>query len=390
MEIKMSAIISEYIEKSQIITPDDNYHYFFGYYDMRATVGDKPHLCHRVRFMDRLPDENDVCEVGYLVDRKFIKIGETTAWNFQQGAMLQYHPYLEDTVYYNVFEDGKFQTVTHNFATGEKKYADRATACISPDGKWGLGVNFGRIFAFRPGYGYAGFVDEFADVNAPHNDGVFLVDMENGTSRQINHYDDLAKISGFNDDDKVLVNHITFNTTSDRFVMLVRNFPAPGKWWSTSMVIGDLEGNAHAVLLNTYVSHYFWVDGSHILAHCTVGTRKSSMFIIDVDSGEAVEYRLPYFSQVINGDIHCNLSPDGNFIIGDGYDFGGYRSLQGYSMKTGVARELLKAKTMPPACTDIRCDLHAQFVWGGKYISYDTTENGKREIALIPTDILDF
>ena len=94
--------------------------------------------------------------------------------------------------------------------------------------------------------------------------------------------------------------------------------------------------------------------------------------------------------QIINGDIHCNLSPDGNYIIGDGYDFGGYRSLQGYSMKTGVARELLKAKTMPPACTDIRCDLHAQFVWGGKYISYDTTENGKREIALIPTDILDF
>ena len=116
MEIKMSAIISEYIEKSQIITPDDEYHYFFGYYDMRATIGDKPHLCHRVRFMDRLPDENDVCEVGYLVDRKFIKIGETTAWNFQQGAMLQYHPYLEDTVYYNVFEDGKFHTVTHNFA----------------------------------------------------------------------------------------------------------------------------------------------------------------------------------------------------------------------------------------------------------------------------------
>ena len=29
--------------------------------------------------------------------------------------------------------------------------------------------------------------------------------------------------------DKVLVNHITFNTTSDRFVMLVRNFPKPEK-----------------------------------------------------------------------------------------------------------------------------------------------------------------
>lgn len=389
-EEKMSEIISEYIDKSEIITPDDDYHYFFGYYDMRATVGNAPHLCHRVKFMDRIPEKDDIAEVGCLKDKKFIKIGETTAWNFQQGAMLQYHPYLANTVYYNVFEDGRFQTLTHNFVTGEKKYADRATATISPDGKWGLGINFGRIYAFRPGYGYAGFVDEFETVNTPHDDGVFLVDMENGSSKQILFYDSLAVISGFDTEQKVLVNHITFNPTSNLFVMLVRNFPVPNKPWSTSMVVSDLNGNAHSVLLNTYVSHYFWVDEKNILAHCKVGDSKPSMFIINIDSGDAVEYRLPYFDTVPNGDIHCNLSPDGNYIIGDGYDFGGYRSLQGYSMRTGVSRELLRAKTMPPACIDVRCDLHAQFVRGGKYISYDTTERGKREIAVISSDILDF
>ena len=53
----MENIISNFNDKIKIITPNDNYHYFFAYYDMRAT-GDfginQRHLTHRVKFMDRL------------------------------------------------------------------------------------------------------------------------------------------------------------------------------------------------------------------------------------------------------------------------------------------------------------------------------------------------
>ena len=75
-----------------IITPDDDNHYFFGYYDLRASQGSR-HLCHRVKFMDRLPEADDVAELGYLEKGEFIPFATTTAWNFQQGALLQYHPY---------------------------------------------------------------------------------------------------------------------------------------------------------------------------------------------------------------------------------------------------------------------------------------------------------
>ena len=305
--------------------------------------------------------------------------------------MLQYHPFLENTVYYNVCEDGRFQTLTHNFATGEKRYADRASACISPDGKWGLGVNFGRIYDFRPGYGYAGFRDETAAVNAPEEDGVFLIDMESGNSKLLLSYEKLAPIAGFSAEDKVLVNHITFNTASDRFVMLVRNFPMPGKrGWSTSMVIGDLDGNAFTVLPNNYVSHYHWKNGCEIVAHCTVEEGKRSMYLIHVDTQTATEYDMPYFHIAGNGDIHCNFSPDGKYIIGDGYPIDGYRCLLAYSLESGESRELLRVKTNAPSIVDIRCDLHARFVWGGKYISFDTVQNGRREIALISADALCF
>lgn len=385
----MENFISDFYDGVKIITPNDGAHYFFGYYDMRAAVDGKKHLCHRVPFFDRLPTADDIAQVGYVEDGKFTQFGETSAWNFQQGAMLQYHPYSADTVYYNIINDGNFCTVTHNYVTEEKKYTDHATACVSPDGKWGLSVNFGRIYAFRPGYGYAGFVDEVCHINAPIDDGIFLTDMQSGKSKLLINYKELSTKSGFSSDEKILINHITFNKTSDRYVALVRNFPISGKMWSTSMVVGDLKGNINTVLPNTYVSHYNWYSGEEILAHCKV-CGKTGLFKINVIKGEYTEYSLPYFALGGNPDIHCNYSPDGKYIIGDGYPKDGYRHLVAYSLKTGKSVTLLKARTVIPAVGDIRCDLHARFIFGGEYISFDTTHNGKREIALISADVLDF
>lgn len=387
----MENLISEFYgrEDVKIISPDDGYHYFFAYYDMRATGKNGYHLAHRVKFMDRIQNADDVAEVGYLKDNKFYEIAKTTAWNFQQGAMLQYHPFLENTVYYNVCENGEFKTVTHNFVTNEKKYTDRATACISPNGKYGLAVNFGRIFAFRPGYGYVAFKDENANVNHPEDDGIYLTDMETGKSEFLISYKDLAPIAGFTEEQKILVNHITFNTTSDRFVALVRCFPRPGVTWSTSMVIGDLKGNCYCVIKNSYVSHYYWTDSNKILAHCTPEGEEQGLYEINVDDKSLVFYDMQYAHEGHHHDIHCNTSPDGKYIIGDGYPIDGYRYLLGYNPKNGGECVMLKSKSDPVAVGDFRCDLHARFVWGGEAISFDTTHDGKRQIALISLKALE-
>lgn len=385
----MQTFISDLYDESdlKIITPDDGYHYFFAYYDMRATGTNGRHLAHRVKFMDRLPTAGDVAELGYLEDGKFVKFAETTAWNFQQGAMLQYHPFLDNTVYYNVCENGKFTCVTHNYVTGEKKYAEMATACVSPDGKWGLAVNFGRIFAFRAGYGYAGFVDENADVNAPENDGVFLVDMQTGKAKLLISYPQLLQKSGYTQEDKIVVNHITFNPTSNQFNMLVRRFPTPKKFWSTALLIGDLDGNVQSVIQDGYYSHYWWTGENTILAYCSVdGDKTRNLHEINVQSGRYKTYDIPYLHGEGNRDVHCSLSPDKSFIMGDGYTLDEYRYLMLRNQKTGEEKCAFKIYSPSLITGDIRCDLHARFVWGGKYISFDTTHNGKRQIALLATD----
>lgn len=387
----MRKFISEIYKESdlKIITPDDGYHYFFAYYDMRATGKNGKHLAHRVSFMDRIPTQNDVAELGYLDEGKFVKFAETSAWNFQQGAMLQYHPFLENTVYYNVCEDGKFMTVTHNFVTGEKKYADMATACISPDGKWGLAINFGRIFAFRAGYGYAGFIDKNEDINAPKNDGVFLVDMQSGKAKLLISYEQLLEKSGYLKEDKIVVNHITFNPTSKKFNMLVRRFPTAEKFWSTALVVGDLDGNVYEVLPDGYYSHYWWTGEDTLLAYCSVdGDKTRSLYEVNVKNHCYKKYDMDYLYGEGNRDVHCSLSADGSYIIGDGYPLGKppyqYQMLR--NQKNGEEICLFQIASHPDCVGDIRCDLHTRHIWEGRYISFDTTFQGKRQIAILPTD----
>ena len=154
-------------------------------------------------------------------------------------------------------------------------------------------------------------------------------------------------------------------------------------------MLGDRDGNIKAVLSNTLVSHYRWANDRELVVYCTV-EGKPSMYIIDMQSGAWKELDTPYFCRKGIADIHCNLLPDSKYIIGDGYPIEGYRYLLAYNRETGASKVLFGAATLPPTVVDIRCDLHARFSADGKWITYDTTENGKRQIAAIPTDVLSF
>lgn len=359
----------------KIISPNDGYHYFFGYYDLVASQGND-HLAHRVPFMDRLPEVDDVAELGILRDGEFLPFAKTTAWNFQQGALLQYHPTLPDTVIYNVNEGG-FKTVTHNLKTGEKIYTDRACASISPDGKYGLGIDFGSIFEFRPGYGYAG-----APVT---EDGVWLVNMDGSGSRQIVTQDALYD-TGFDRSERLLVNHITFNPDSTKFLMLVRNFPEPGKRWGTSLVTVHLDGSMKTILKPTTVSHYYWLDADNIVVVCKIDKERLDLYKVNMETGEYSCYDFGRW------DIHCIITPDRRYIIGDGYPTPANnmtRALWSINLETGEIKTVFAVPEVTPDSTDMRCDLHARFAFDGKVISFDTTQNGKREIATVPIEILD-
>ena len=380
--------------KRRIITPDDGAQYFFGYYDLLSyDTSDRRHLMHRVNidFMDGLPTKNDIAELGYVDTEtgECTYFAETTAWNFQQGAMLQWNPANPDTeVIYNIRDGKEFRAVVHNLVTGKKRICERAVANVSPDGKWGLAINMPRVFDFRPGYGYGDAGDPLADVATPDNDGVYLVNMETGASKLIIDYARIAK--EFPNEEfagaKFVVNHITFNADSNRFLFLNRNFKREGDTrWATWLFTSDLEGNLYQLLDATMVSHYHWKDGKTILGYlCFDGV--NGIFEIDDLTHKGVEVG---DQQVYRGDIHTLYSPDRRYYIGDGYpDKEAMRHIYIRDNQTGEMALLYKEYSTAPAIIDNRCDLHNIWSHDGKRISYDSTANGMREIAELDVSFL--
>lgn len=377
--------------KAKVITPDDGGHYFFGYYDIQPfdSTG-RYHLVHKAPFEGRLPLEDEVCELGVidLETGEFIKYAETKAWNFQQGALLRWHK-DDDHILFNVREDGAFRCCILNIKTGEKKILPRAIADVTKDGKWGVCINFSRIYDFRPGYGYAGIPDPYYNEKAPVEDGVFLMDMETGESKQILDYvtmRDAFPRPPFSDG-KLLVNHINFNPSGTRFVMLFRNFREGAAIWKSQLLTSDLEGNLHCMATYSVQSHYNWKNDDELL-------------IFGNNNDEVNHYGLYLFKDLSDEvtllpdpnpemDVHCLYSPNKRYIIGDDYpEKDLYRGVHlidtEKNTETIIGRYFTETiDESQGICVDARCDLHGRFDRTGRYYSFDSIHTGKRTVCII-------
>lgn len=369
--------------------------YFFGYYDVAAfDAGGKFHLYHRVGFMDRLPTRDDSAELGMIniETKEKVKIAETTAWNFQQGAMFQWNPAAPDReVVYNVRVGETYRAVIKNIKTRNERLLEMPVAALDPKGRYALGINFSRVFDFRPGYGYHGIEDLHKNTAAPGDDGVFRIDMTTGKGRLIlslqQIHNLLQNTGSCVKKGKILINHITCNTDGSRFVFLVRNFPEPGTNWGTVTITANCEGE-EAYVLNAYstntehtanysmTSHYHWKDEHSLLAYA-IQAEGYQLYLLRDKSQEYEIIDRDFFK----GDGHCSYSPDRTRILYDSYPKDNYRPLYVYDIH-GRKGHTLALLYSVPLITDARCDLHPRWHPNGRMISFDSTHENQRHIYL--------
>lgn len=187
--------------------------------------------------------------------------------------------------------------------------------------------------------------------------------------------------------EKFVVNHITFNTTGDRFLFLFRNFmTVECPCWSTTLITSDLEGNMYELLHNTVVSHYHWKNEREVLFDASVANNEFGIYLLEDLTKNYTKYESPYF----NRDIHCLYSPNQKYFVGDGYpQADSLRNMYIYNNETGESEIILSEYSHDFGNTDLRCDLHNRWNVKGDKISYDSTRNGKREIYEIDVSSLD-
>ncbi|CAN7611856.1 TolB family protein [Paenibacillus sp. LjRoot56] len=376
--------------KAERLTQEDA-HYFFGYYDTPAwSLSDRYHLCHKVDFMDRLPHAADSATVGYIdmLDHSFHPVAETTAWNFQQGSMLQWHPaFPEEEIIYNTRDGETYRGTVQNIHTGSSRQLELPVANVDPTGTYAVSINFDRMFDFRPGYGYAGREDLYKEVRHSTNDGIFLIDLATGESRlvlSLQHIWDFTKSRFPSQDKKLLINHITFNTDGSRLVFLVRYFPEPGEVWETAILTVNRDGSDLFLLSDySYASHYHWRDRESIVFHsrgAESGDAGDQLYVLRDLTHEAEIIDTTFFLR----DGHCSYSPDRQYMLYDSYpDADGYRHLYVYSLKNKRGVTLGSYYSLPDIDGDIRCDLHPRWNRAGTHISFDSTHEGRRHVYVM-------
>jgi hypothetical protein len=368
---------------------------FFAYYDVPAAdPAAKLHLAHRVPFRDRLPTAADEAELGtYRLDGsgRFEPFAKSRAWNFQQGAMLQWLGDGSGRVFYNeVRPDGQdYRGVLHDLASGRRSYTDRALANLSRDGRWGIGIDFDRMHDFRPGYGYALRDDPRAAELHPADDGVWICDLRTGRSQLVLSLAALyARVRGMSPllEQKLLINHITFNPSGTRLVLLLRNFPSSEPRpkgqpaWRTVVFTVARDGSDLRMLVPPgMASHYHWRDDGTIV-FWSDGPQGPQLYeITDAPTPQFTALDPAFFKR----DGHCSYSADGRWMLYDSYpDAQRQQRLYLYDLQQRRGRELGQYLSPPVAIIDFRCDLHPRWLPDGR-VSFDSTHEGFRGVYLL-------
>ncbi len=370
---------------------------YFGYYDIPSfSVDGGRHLFHQVPFWDRMPAVGDVAALGVydFESGDCRQFGESRTWNFQQGSMLQWIPALgDDAVIYNDLDSsGNYVGVISDVVSGARRYLDRPVASVDKRGRYGLSVNFSRLHDFRPGYGYCHNPDPFFDDPHPVEDGVFVVDLESGKSDLACSLDSIWKQMGgavdSSDGEKILINHITFNPSGSRFVLLARVMKLMPPWLTTAITANRDGSDRRILFLNTGASHYWWSSDEELIFwgkknghddfHLYRIHEPTARFEIIDDS-------------FFRADGHCSTSPDGEWLLYDSYPDANsperWQSLYLYNLvrKEGALLGKFSSMELPGCVQDLRCDLHPRWAPDSRTISFDSMQDGCR--ALYAADL---
>ena len=375
------------------ITGGPKYHWF-GYYDkFQFDQTSRFVLSNQVDFEHRSPVADDVIQIG-MVDTHdkdhWIELGQSRAWNWQQGCMLQWVPGARNSrdqeIVWNDRVDNQFVAHVMNVRTRRTRTLPAPVYNISPDGKWAIYPDFRRLNQTRPGYGYAGIPDPNENNLAPEDAGLWRMNMQTGKRELLISFAQAAAIpnlhSPWEPTAKHWFNHLLFSPDGSRFIFLHRwRGPKQGPGFGTRMFTATVDGKDLHVL-DPYggTSHFIWRDPTHVLAWAKHPSHGEKFYLYE-DRTDKVEV-VGKDVMTVNG--HCTYLPGNKWILNDSYpQKDNKQQLYLYEIASGKRTELGAFSSEPPYRGEYRCDLHPRSSPDGKKICIDSAHNNGRQLYLL-------
>ncbi len=384
----LPVLASDKLPPVRRITRGPGFHWF-GYYDkLQFDPGGRYVLGNQVDFEHRSPRAGDVIKVG-MVDTgdgdRWIELGESRAWNWQQGCMLQWLPGSKTEVIWNDRQGDRFVSHVLDVRTRRKRTLPAPVYAVSPDGRWSVAPDFRRLNDTRPGYGYAGLADPNKDALAPEDAGIWRMDLKSGRLQLVLSLAAALKTPNPHGDwtgAKHWFNHLLYNTDGSRFIFLHRWRGAKeGTGFATRMFTASAEGK-DLYVLDPYgkTSHFIWRDPQHVLAwawHPSQGNK----FYLYRDKTEKVEAVGP---DVMTQNGHCTYLPGNRWILNDTYpDKERNQHVYLYEVATGRRVPLGSFHSPKEYTGEWRCDTHPRFSPDGREVCIDSPHEGGRQMYLI-------
>lgn len=381
------------------ITKGPKFHWF-GYYDkLQFDPTARYVLGMEVNFEHRSPQPDDEIRVGMIDlqdNDRWIDLGASRSWGWQQGCMLQWIPGSKSEIIWNDRESDHYVSRVLNIKSGKMRTLPKAVYALSPDGKWAIGTEFSRIQNLRPGYGYAGINDPYEELKAPGETGLYKLNLRSGDHRLLFSLADLASVphNGVSVVDNFhWFNHLLVNTDGTRFTFLHRWRPqrtdrqkmATGGFVTRMFTASATGEDLYCIDPSGFTSHFIWRDPSHINAFTKPDGQPQGFYILEDKTGKYE--RIGAEKMPVNG--HQTYLPQGNgqeWILCDNYANSRNRNQTPYLYHVPTDRRInLGDFPLPEEYKgEWRCDLHPRFSHDGNKVCIDSAHAGNgRQLYLI-------
>lgn len=377
--------------------------HWFGYYDKREfDPSGRYVLANETSFEGRPPTGDDVINVGYVDTQnedKWCPLGTSRAWGWQQGCMLQWVGDQGKQVLWNDREGDRFVCRIRSIADGKVRTLSRPIYTISPDGKFGLSVDFRRIDNLRPGYGYDGLADPHVAERAPSKSGIWWINIATGEERLIMSLAEAAAIPWPGADRYARAwhyfNHLLINPSGTRFTVLHRYRPefdpktlsfggTPNNGFVTRMITANLDGSQRFVLdPSGFTSHFIWKNDDEITMWTRPKGATSGFYTFKDQTREIVPVGQEHMPT--NGHNTYLPHPYLDWILNDTYPDRktSRQTVFLYHVPSGRRFDLGHFPSPKAYRGEWRCDTHPRSSDDGTQVAIDSPHDNGRQVYLM-------
>lgn len=393
--------------------------HFFGFHDLCPWDSTDENLV-ILRTTDelwRIPRAGDMARICiWSPDRGEVRvIGETAAWNWQQGARQQWLPGERARIIYNAREDNEFVSVIYDIDSGKEELLPFSIYSISKDGRFALSPNFARLSRYYQSYGYAGGDSPGLSQSIPSEDGIHLLDISNKSVKLLLSLADIAAYNPTARDDSIphFVTHPSINPAGTRFCFLHR-YKLPGSGLYSRFMAADMDGSNLKILAEEKVGHFDWYDDETILVwtrylpvvaraarrnsilppsikksilkrlrrlHPVIKQKLYGESLYLVNSNEP-ERKRQVAAGILEQDGHPMFTHDRRWMVTDTYpDKNRRQRLIIYNFEDDI-RYNIGSYISPKIFGDggFRCDLHPRWNRKNDLVCFDSAHTGKRQV----------